>query len=254
MELIIYVSNQEDQSYSENLIQSISVGPEHRLKTVNLAGTQADGVPSVVIEVMMLKKVDTLPLTVVDGNPVISGRFPTKEELEELLIKGVSEPAILVNRADSAVDFPTKSRVHISLDVSNLNESLRFYRVLFDAEPVKLRSDYAKFELENPPLVITLNQFGRQPGKDGPINHFGIQVKSSDEVLKAKQRCQEAGFKLEEEVATACCYAVQTKIWAVDPDGTKWEIYVVTEADVDAGCGPDCICWAELQPSLNANG
>ncbi|WP_428911131.1 ArsI/CadI family heavy metal resistance metalloenzyme [Niallia sp. Krafla_26] len=215
-----------------------------------MSGAQEDGIPSVVIEVMMLKKVDTFPLTVIDGNPVISGRFPTKEELEDFFINGVKEPMILVNRADSAVDFPTKSRLHISLDVSNLSESLRFYRVLFNQEPIKLRSDYAKFELEDTPLVITLNEFGRKPGKDGPVNHFGIQVKSSDDVLMAKQRCLEAGFTLEEEVATACCYAVQTKIWAVDPDGTKWEVYVVTEADVDAGCGPDCICWVELQPSL----
>ena len=44
------------------------------------------------------------------------------------------------------------------------------------------------------------------------------------------------------EEATACCYAVQDKVWAVDPDGHKWEVFVVLEADAkdelfaEAGC------------------
>jgi hypothetical protein len=46
-----------------------------------------------------------------------------------------------------------------------------------------------------------------------------------------------------------CCYAVQNKVWATDPDGNKWEVYVVLDNDgahhhssQDACCAdkPDC--------------
>ncbi len=34
-----------------------------------------------------------------------------------------------------------------------------------------------------------------------------------------------------EEHNTNCGYALQDKVWVTDPDGTRWEIFVVTVAD-----------------------
>jgi hypothetical protein len=31
------------------------------------------------------------------------------------------------------------------------------------------------------------------------------------------------------ETGTACCYAVQDKFWANDPDGVQWEVYYFHE-------------------------
>lgn len=249
MDVITYVATEEQARESQELFRSLSSLPHHcSVRTVNLLGAQQDGVPAEVLQVMMLKKTNTFPLTVIDGNPAISGRLPTVQELHNFIHEGLQAPAILVDRADSAVDFPTKSRIHISMDVSSIEESVRFYSVFFGQEPTKRRTDYAKFEVLEPPLNIALNQF-QAPGKGGPIAHLGVQVKSSDAVLEARERFVQAGFSIEEEVATACCYAVQTKVWVADPDGNRWEIFVVTESNADTGCGPDCACFHDLQPS-----
>lgn len=254
MELIIYVSNESDLRAAEQILSEAgTLANNIQTQVINLIGAQRDGIPAEVLQVMVLKKTGTFPLTVIDAKPVLSGKLPTVAELKDLAVKGVDAPAVLVNRADSAVDFPTLSRVHISLDVSNIQNSLKFYKILFNAEPIKQRDDYVKFELFEPPLNITLNQFSHHQfdghGSEA-VNHFGIQVKSTDAVLEAKERYLRAGFKVEEEVATACCYAVQNKIWVADPDGNSWEVFVVTEANAEEGCGPDCICYRELEPSF----
>lgn len=249
MEITSYVVNENDAQQSKQIFQvstALPAGSEPRV--VNLVGIEPTGVPSEVLQVMMLKKTNTFPLLVIDGKPVVSGRHPTEEELHQFIVEGVEAPAILVSRADSSVDFPTRSRIHISMDVGNIEESIKFYRVFFGQEPTKVRANYAKFEVEEPPLNIAMNHF-QAPGKGGPIAHLGVQVKSSDVVLEAKERFIQAGFVVEEELATACCYAVQTKIWVADPDGNRWEVFVVTESNADVGCGPDCACFHVLQPS-----
>jgi catechol 2,3-dioxygenase-like lactoylglutathione lyase family enzyme len=249
MDIISYVVNENDAQQSEQILRASTTFPVDSVqRVVNLVGTEPTDVPSEVIQVMMLKKTNTFPLLIIDGKPVVSGRQPTEEELRLFITEGVQDPAVLVNRADSAVDFPTKSRIHISMDVGNIEESIRFYRVFFGQEPTKVRDNYAKFEVEEPPLNIALNHF-QTPDKGGPIAHLGVQVKSSDAVLEAKERFTKAGFYVEEELATACCYAVQTKVWVADPDGNRWEVFVVTESNAQEGCGPDCACFHDLQPS-----
>ena len=65
-------------------------------------------------------------------------------------------------------------RFHLSLNVSDLNRSLAFYRTLFGVEPAKRRADYAKFELDDPPLVLSLEPTPRAVG--GPLNHLGFRM------------------------------------------------------------------------------
>ncbi|MEN8215848.1 MAG: ArsI/CadI family heavy metal resistance metalloenzyme [Pseudomonadota bacterium] len=141
----------------------------------------------------------------------------------------------------SAVDFPTKTRPHINFFVGNIEQSVPFYKVLFNQQPTKLRADFAKFELEDPPLNFTILPHPDKVNKEG---HFGIQVKSTDAVEAAFRRFRKLGVKIyttENEVA--CCYAKQNKVWVVDPDGNHWEVFVVTDDDADDGCGPTCLCY-----------
>lgn len=135
-------------------------------------------------------------------------------------------------------------RMHISLNVSNLRSALAFYRTLFNANPSKVRTGYAKFDLTEPPLNFTLNEHPEDTRAQG---HFGIQVKSTAVVQQTLDRLDRAAFKLITETDVECCYAEQTKIWAADPDGNRWEIFVTTEPDADQGCGPDCICHQEFE-------
>ncbi len=131
---------------------------------------------------------------------------------------------------ESAVQFPTTMRVHVGLGVSNLEASLAFYRALFQQEPTKLREGYAKFEVLEPPVNLTINATSTKTGSRGP-EHFGIQVKSTAEVVAHHARMRGAGFTTMSEEGVTCCFAVQDKVWAIDPDGHRWEVFVVLDAD-----------------------
>jgi catechol 2,3-dioxygenase-like lactoylglutathione lyase family enzyme len=47
--------------------------------------------------------------------------------------------------------------VHVALNVSRFEESVKFYRAMFGVEPVKWKPNYAKFDIAEPPLNLTLN-------------------------------------------------------------------------------------------------
>lgn len=130
---------------------------------------------------------------------------------------------------ESAVQFETNSRIHMGLAVRNLEQSVAFYTTLFGQEPTKTRPRYAKFEVAEPPVNLALNELGGATGPNNPVAHFGIQVKSTEAVSKVADRLCAAGLETVAEDKVTCCYAVQNKVWASDPDGNKWETYVVLD-------------------------
>jgi len=141
----------------------------------------------------------------------------------------------------SAVDFKHERRPHASINVKNLRASLPFYTALFNARPTKMRADYAKWETEFPPVNLSLNEHPDSAGRNG---HFGIEVKSVEQVQEYFERLRKLKVDIEAtEKNVACCFSVQTKIWAADPDGNHWEIFVVTEVEADEGCEATCICY-----------
>jgi catechol 2,3-dioxygenase-like lactoylglutathione lyase family enzyme len=146
----------------------------------------------------------------------------------------------------SSADFPTVSRLHISLNVSNVEQAVQFYRVFLGENPVKYRKGYAKFAVVEPPLNLSLNEFPDNIGTDG---HLGVQLKNTRFIREAYARFQKAGLKLVDEVDVECCYAVQTKFWVADPDGHRWEMFCTTDAESVEGCGPECICHVEFERS-----
>jgi catechol 2,3-dioxygenase-like lactoylglutathione lyase family enzyme len=124
----------------------------------------------------------------------------------------------------------TIRKFHASLNVAGLDRSIRFYRSLLGVEPAKVRSDYAKFELAEPGLVLSLVP-GRSGG-GGHLNHMGLRVRSAEELVEIQRRLEAAGLHTEREDGVECCYALQTKFWITDPDGALWEIYVFHD-DID---------------------
>jgi catechol 2,3-dioxygenase-like lactoylglutathione lyase family enzyme len=116
------------------------------------------------------------------------------------------------------------SKVHVSLDVNDIEESARFYSTLFGMTPTKQKPGYAKFDVAEPALNLTLQE-SRHCCLQG-LSHMGIRVNSTDEVLAFKQRLEQAGIKTLDEMNTTCCHAVQDKIWVADPTGYRWEVYV----------------------------
>jgi catechol 2,3-dioxygenase-like lactoylglutathione lyase family enzyme len=134
-------------------------------------------------------------------------------------------------KQESAVDFATNARIHMALAVNDLERAVDFYRVLFGQEPTKTRPQYAKFEVAEPPINLALNESGVRTGPSNAIAHFGIQVKTTCAVDEMIGRLKRASQPAAVEEHVTCCYAVQNKVWTNDPDGNKWEIYVLLDND-----------------------
>ena len=144
--------------------------------------------------------------------------------------------------SDSAVSFATDRRVHIGLGVSNAERSMAFYQELFAAAPTKARPGYARFEVSEPPLNLSVIQTEQAKGPVDNTSHFGIQVKSLAIVQELQKRLELAGLATRVEESVNCCHAIQEKVWIADPDGHRWEIFVVVDDAPNqmANSGDEC--------------
>jgi len=124
-----------------------------------------------------------------------------------------------------------KVRFHISLNVTDLEKSVRFYEILFDRPPAKQRDDYAKFETDEPPLVLSLEPNGKSGS--GTLNHLGIRLGNARQLVAVQERLEKRGVRSQREEGVECCYAKQTKFWVQDPDNTLWEIYTLDDDSLD---------------------
>lgn len=115
-------------------------------------------------------------------------------------------------------------RIHIGLEVKDVESSARFYSDLFGAEPVVRKPDYAKWLLEDPRVNFSITAKGKADS-EGDL-HFGIQVDSEDELRAVSERLAGAGRRLIAEGETTCCYHKSTKAWVLDPDALAWETFV----------------------------
>jgi catechol 2,3-dioxygenase-like lactoylglutathione lyase family enzyme len=113
---------------------------------------------------------------------------------------------------------------HVSLNISNIDASVAFYEKLFQVPATKRRPGYAKFDLAEPNLNLSMQE---APRTGVNASHFGVQVASSEDVAAAWTRFKVAGLKTLTEENTECCYALQDKVWVEDPDGNSWEVFVV---------------------------
>jgi len=152
--------------------------------------------------------------------------------------------------------FP--ARTHISLNVADVARSVEFYQAFFGVPAHKRRPGYANFDLDAPPLKLALQEGGSKTGV-GALNHLGIQVATREQVMAARERLKEAGLATVDEGDTVCCYARQDKLWATDPDGNRWEVYVLLDdlleefddhaeaadgAEEAVCCAPAPVCFA----------
>jgi catechol 2,3-dioxygenase-like lactoylglutathione lyase family enzyme len=122
------------------------------------------------------------------------------------------------------------SRVQLALNVTDLQAATRFYSDLFGVGPAKQRTGYANFEIADPPLKLVLFE---NPGALSPLNHLGVEVASTGEVVAAAQRFEAAGMAHSFAESDRCCHAVQDKVWVDAPDVPLggWEFYAVLADD-----------------------
>ena len=112
-------------------------------------------------------------------------------------------------------------RMHVHVAVEDLQHSIGFYSALFAARPSVIKSDYAKWMLDDPRVNFAISTQGRQPGLD----HLGIQVEDAEELQEVYARLRMAGGSITEQGQTACCYARSEKSWIDDPAGIAWETF-----------------------------
>jgi len=118
-------------------------------------------------------------------------------------------------------------KMHLNLATRDIDASVAFYSTLFGAAPAKKLDDYALFITEQPGLELALDFDADAKAAFG--QHFGIVVDSPDAVDAQIARLAGAGYATDIEREETCCYANQTKVWASDPEGRRWETYFVHE-------------------------
>lgn len=132
-------------------------------------------------------------------------------------------------------------KAHVSINVRNVEHSIDFYRKMLGIEPSKVRTGYAKFDVQNPPLNLALNEVPALTDA-GALSHLGFQVRSTDDVLAIRTQWAEAGLVTRDEMKTDCCYATQDKTWVHDPDGNEWEVFVVLKDNLPEAVNAAACC------------
>ena len=141
------------------------------------------------------------------------------------------------------------SRVQLALNVGDLDASIEFYTKLFKTPPAKIRENYANFAIAEPPLKLVLIAGQGEPGS---LNHVGVEVDSTDEVVAEATRMQAEGVACDVQEATTCCFAVQDKVWVSGPE-IAWEIYtVLADASVMHPAEGECCVPAEAEAEADA--
>src|SRR5258705_2850343 len=102
---------------------------------------------------------------------------------------------------------PMANTFHVSLNVKSIPEAVERYRKILGAEPAKLRVDYAKFELADPPLILSLNL----NGTPGTVGHLGIRYPESNAVATELKRAEDDALEPFREEGGTCCYAKANK-------------------------------------------
>jgi catechol 2,3-dioxygenase-like lactoylglutathione lyase family enzyme len=127
-------------------------------------------------------------------------------------------------------------RIQLALNVENLEEAVEFYSKLFNVEVNKRKPGYANFSIDEPPLKLVLFE---NPDANERLNHLGVEVFDDADVRAATDRLKAADLVNSVEDEETCCYATQNKVWALDPQGMRWEYYRIVEDADNFGSGGD---------------
>jgi catechol 2,3-dioxygenase-like lactoylglutathione lyase family enzyme len=123
---------------------------------------------------------------------------------------------------------------HVSLYVDDIDAAVARYRKILGIEPAKVRHDYAKFELADPPVILSVNKGGRP----GQLSHLGIRYPGTAEVASEAIRTKNEELDVLRQENATCCYAKADKFWVADADGVRWEMYTLLE-DAEAQTAAD---------------
>ncbi len=113
---------------------------------------------------------------------------------------------------DSAVDFPMRARFHMALNVKDVETLIPFYRTFLGVEPSLVRDGYAKFEMHQPPLNLSLNRVVHNARGHG---RFGLEAQVAEFVDAAFGRLSMSPYAPQID-GSAPAFAV------IDPEANHW--------------------------------
>lgn len=121
-------------------------------------------------------------------------------------------------------------RFHVNLKVKDLDASIKFYRDLFNKEPLVLKHNYAKWALDDPAVNFSIVpcEANQEPG----VDHLGIQFDDQSDVAGTIERLVSGEHQHHVQGDVECCYSRSSKVWSSDPQQVKWE-HFVTVSDSD---------------------
>ena len=132
-------------------------------------------------------------------------------------------------------------RFHVHVHVNDLAKNIAFYSAMFNQQPARTESDYAKWMLEDPPVNFAISTRGEATG----VDHLGIQVDSKEQLTEIRGHAAKADMAILDEGETTCCYARSDKYWVTDPQGVAWEqfhtldtipVFSMPKAQASGGC------------------
>ena len=112
-------------------------------------------------------------------------------------------------------------RFHVHVAVKDLAESVRFYSAMFGAAPTVIKTDYAKWMLEDPRVNFAISNRNQTVG----VNHLGMQAETDLELEGIHANLAQADSAIAAEKGVHCCYAKSDKYWVTDPQGIAWESF-----------------------------
>ncbi len=121
-------------------------------------------------------------------------------------------------------------RIHVAINVTDLNAAVEFYRAMLAADPRKDLPTFAKFVVDDPAINLALSAadqvIGRPAGANAPapvgvLSHLGFQVETAEEVAALGARWDAAGLPTKHGDSVAG----EVKVWVYDPDGNEWEVF-----------------------------
>lgn len=112
-------------------------------------------------------------------------------------------------------------RFHVHVAVDDLDANIRFYSTVFGMPPAVVKTDYAKWMLDDPRINFAISRRGLKAG----IDHLGVQVESDEELTALRGQVEQAQITALDQPGAACCYARSDKYWITDPQGIAWETF-----------------------------
>lgn len=136
-------------------------------------------------------------------------------------------------------------RLHLNLGVKSIEDSVNFYKALFNAEPDVTKADYAKWSLSDPSVNFSISA-----SDVVGVKHLGIEAENEAELKEVYGHIDNAdNAMVREEGHTVCCYHQSEKSWVKDPQGVEWEAFhtygtsaVNKEVVEEAACCDDTCC------------